>query len=165
MFESCWDRQKEKKMTDIVSPKGMLTKQTWKVVEHIDEMLKQHYKPDLPRPIWAVIDATERREAVEEAARMFIDKGWFAIAVSVDSKMIVRISDKEFDYEGWLCQVSGVWKGGDEERFMVTVRPSILDPGFEKIISVCGECRDKVEGIKADSGMPSMTVPNPGMEA
>jgi hypothetical protein len=152
-------------MTDIHTPKGMLTKQTWATVKQLDEMLKQHYEPDLPEPIGMVVTATKRKEAIDETVGMFTDKGWYAIAVEVEDKMLVRIWDKEFDYEGWLCQISGGWHGGDEERFMVIVKPHILDPSFEKLVSACAECKEKLDEVSDGKDSNALMVPGPGMEA
>ena len=135
------------------------------VVKQMDGMLIRGYHDGLPEPLGLVITATDRRASIDEAVKMFIDKGWYAIAVDVEDKVIVRIWDKEFDYEAWLCQGNGTWRDGDEERFMVTVKPNIFDPTIEKIISVCAECKDSIDESKTESALLKMAVPGPGMEA
>ena len=144
-------------MTDIVSPKGMKNKQKWSIVEEIDLHITAKYTPGMPYPLSMKINGSENFGVVEDAVQAFREKDWFATTVALDGAVIVRISDKDFDMEAWLCQGNGNWRGGDVERFMLTIAPNPIDPAAKKNISVCKECKEMIENeMSARAAMSGM---------
>lgn len=133
---------------DIPSPKGFFNEQVKCAREGIYNGLMAYYIQNQPDPLNLGITVVNDLDAIQAALGVFHDKGWYAVAMRLLDRNVVRIWEKDFDYESWLCEAGQTWMGGDEERFMVAVKPNIFDPSEEKIISVCGKCKDLIDEAK-----------------